>query len=173
MIKFILKNIDNFINFFLKKYVDSMPIRFVKLISFYYTNAIIRKIYLKKLGFIMGEGSYSNLGLHFTPNEDYSPCVIIGKNVSIGPGVTFLPNSEPNNSELLKNNSYVKNNLIKKNTQIFVEDDVWLGANCVLMPGITIKRGSIIGAGAIVTKNTEEFCTYAGVPAKKIRNYIK
>lgn len=39
--------------------------------------------------------------------------------------------------------------------------------------GITIKRGSIIGAGAIVTKNTEEFCTYAGVPAKKIRNYIK
>lgn len=146
----------------MKKYVDSMPIRFVKLISFYYTNAIIRKIYLKKLGFIMGEGSYSNLGLHFTPNEDYSPCVIIGKNVSIGPGVTFLPNSEPNNSELLKNNSYVKNNLIKKNTQIFV-----------LMPGITIKRGSIIGAGAIVTKNTEEFCTYAGVPAKKIRNYIK
>lgn len=113
MIKFFLKNIDNFINFFLKKYVDSMPIRFVKLISFYYTNAIIRKIYLKKLGFIMGEGSYSNLGLHFTPNEDYSPCVIIGKNVSIGPGVTFLPNSEPNNSELLKNNPYVKNNLIK------------------------------------------------------------
>lgn len=41
------------------------------------------------------------------------------------------------------------------------------------MPGITIKRGSITGAGAIVTKNTEEFCTYAGVPAKKIRNYIK
>lgn len=171
MSKKFLFSLSSFIDKFLEKNIDNMPMVFIKLIAYYYTNAKIRKIYLKKLGFIMGEGTYSNLFLNFTPNDDFSPSVIIGKNVSIGPNVTFLPNSEPNNSEVLKNIDYVKNNLIKTNTVISVEDDVWLGAGCIIMPNVTIKKGTIVGAGSVVLEDTEEFCTYAGVPAKKIKNY--
>lgn len=49
-----------------------------------------------------------------------------------------------------------------------VEDDVWIGANATIMPGIVVMNGSIIAAGAVLTKNTEKFGIYAGVPAVKI-----
>lgn len=169
----ILVFLDKCIYNFLQKNVNIMPTRFVKAIAFFYPNAIIRKIYLKKLGFILGENSFTNLGLCFTPNDDFSPCVCIGNNVSIGPNVTFIPNSEPNNSTILKENDYVKNRLIKKETIITIEDDVWIGAGAIIMPRVTIKKGSIIGAGAVVLTDTEEFSTYAGVPAKKIKTIIK
>ena len=170
MMKKILAMIDKFINAFLIKYVDVMPMRFVKKVAYYYTDAIVRKLYLKRLGVIMGEGSFSNLGLNVTTNEDFSTSVLIGKNVSIATNVTFIPNSLPNNSKLLMENAYIKNNLIKQNQIITVEDDVWIGANVVIMPGVTLKKGCVIGAGAVVLKDTEPFSIYAGVPAKKIRN---
>lgn len=169
MIEMLLNVFDNAINSFLEKNVKLMPMRFVKMIAYYYPNAKIRKEYLKRLGFIMGEGSYSNLGLSFVMNEDWSPSVIVGKNVSIAPNVTFIPNSSPNNSQLLKDNSYVKEKLIKNNAIITVEDDVWIGANVVVMPGVTIKKGSVIGAGAVLLHDTEPFSIYAGVPAMMIR----
>lgn len=168
-----LFSLNDFLDKFLEKNVDNMPMGFTKLIAYYYTNAKIRKIYLKKLGFMMGDGTYSNLGLTFIPNDDLSPSVLIGNNVSIGPNVTFIANSEPNNSNLLKNIDYIKENLIHTNNinSIIIEDDVWLGAGCIIMPNVRIKKGSIIGAGAVVLNDTEEFCTYAGTPAKKIRCY--
>lgn len=51
---------------------------------------------------------------------------------------------------------------------IIIEDDVWIGANSTVLDGVTIKRGCVIGAGSVVTKNTKEYGIYAGVPAKKI-----
>ena len=173
MVNKLLVFLDNLLNEFLQNNVNIMPVRFTKFIALFWPNAIIRKLYLKKLGFILGENSYTNFGLAFTPNDDFTPSVITGKNVSIGPSVTFVSNSEPNNSYLLKENEYVKNNLIKKQSVITLEDDVWLGAGCIIMPGVTVKKGSIIGAGAVVMNDTEEFCTYAGVPAKRIKNYTE
>ncbi len=173
LISHLLVFFDNFINNFLQKNVNIMPIRLVKSIAFVYPSAVIRKLYLKRLGFILGENSFASPGMNFTPNDDFSPSVIIGKNVSIGPNVTFLPNSRPNNSEILQNNDYVKNNLIRTKATIHIEDDVWIGAGSIIMPGVTVKRGSIIGSGAVVLRDTEEFCIYAGVPARKIRDIKK
>ena len=170
MIKQFLIFLDKFFNKFLTKNVSIMPIRFVKLIAYYYPDAKIRKEYLKRLGFVMDEGSYSNLGLNFVMNDDLSPSVIVGKNVSIAPNVTFVPNSEPNNSDILKNNQYVKENLIRHNAKIIVKDDTWIGAGAVIMPGVTIEKNCIIGAGAVVLRDTEPYSIYAGVPAKKIRD---
>lgn len=51
-----------------------------------------------------------------------------------------------------------------------IEDDVWIGYGAIIMSGIRIAKGSIIAAGAIVTKNTEPYSIYAGIPAKKIAN---
>ena len=52
---------------------------------------------------------------------------------------------------------------------IVLEDDVWLAAGCRVLDGCTLGRGSIIGAGAVVTSDTEPFGIYVGVPARKIR----
>ena len=45
---------------------------------------------------------------------------------------------------------------------------VWIGANCTLLPGVTIGDNAIIAAGAVVTKDVEENTIVGGVPAKKI-----
>lgn len=53
---------------------------------------------------------------------------------------------------------------------IVLEDDVWLGANASVPPGTTIARGCVIGAGAVVTHDTEPYGIYVGVPARRIRD---
>ena len=54
-----------------------------------------------------------------------------------------------------------------------IEDDVSLGANSVLLPGITLKRGTIVGAGSVVTKNTNENDIVIGNPAKLLKKKPK
>lgn len=50
-----------------------------------------------------------------------------------------------------------------------VSDDVWIGLRVTVMPGLFISKGTIIGAGAVVTKSTEPYGVYGGVPARLIR----
>lgn len=51
---------------------------------------------------------------------------------------------------------------------IVIEDDVWMGTHCVVLPGITIGRGAVVGAGSVVTKDVSSMSIVAGVPAKSI-----
>lgn len=51
---------------------------------------------------------------------------------------------------------------------IVIEDDVWIGTHAVILDGVRIGTGSVIAAGAVVTKNVEPFSIMAGVPAKKV-----
>lgn len=48
---------------------------------------------------------------------------------------------------------------------IKIEDDVWIGANCFIMKGVTIGQGSIVGAGSVVISEVKPFSIYAGNPA--------
>lgn len=52
--------------------------------------------------------------------------------------------------------------------QIIIENDVWIGANCVITPDVHIGQGAIIGAGAVVTHDVVPFAIVAGVPAREI-----
>jgi maltose O-acetyltransferase len=52
---------------------------------------------------------------------------------------------------------------------ITIEDDVWLGANVVVLPNVKIGRGAIVGANAVVTKDVEAYSIVGGVPAKLIK----
>lgn len=51
---------------------------------------------------------------------------------------------------------------------ITIEAYAWLGPRVIVLPGVTVARGCVIGAGAVVTRDTEPFGLYAGVPARRI-----
>lgn len=52
--------------------------------------------------------------------------------------------------------------------EIIIEDDVWIGSNAVITSGVTLSKGTVVGAGAVVTKSTEPYSIVGGVPARKI-----
>jgi acetyltransferase-like isoleucine patch superfamily enzyme len=92
--------------------------------------------------------------------------IIIGNNVLIGPNsVLRASDHRYSRAELIKNQGHVCGKII-------IEDDVWLGANVVVLKDVIIRKGSIIGAGSVVTKSTEEYSINVGVPAKKISERI-
>ena len=54
--------------------------------------------------------------------------------------------------------------------KVTIANDVWIGAGCIILPGVNIGEGAIVAAGSIVTKNVEPFSMVAGVPARLIKN---
>ena len=160
---FILNSIDALLYKVLMRLVDQMPMRGVKFISYFYPDARVRKAYLRRLGVEMGENTFANFGLiHIGNNSEIS--VFIGNNVSIAANLTLVSESSPNNSKLLSNNPYISENLYKIG-KIHIEDDVWIGANVTILPGVRIGRGSIIGACSLVNKDIPAGTVSFGIPA--------
>ena len=52
---------------------------------------------------------------------------------------------------------------------VCIQDNVWIGAGCVVLPGVTIHEGAVVAAGAVVTKSIPVFELWGGVPAKCLR----
>lgn len=52
---------------------------------------------------------------------------------------------------------------------ITIEDDVWVGANSIILPGVKLARGCVVAAGSVVTKNVEKNTIVAGNPAKFLK----
>lgn len=144
-----------------------MPQRLVKFIANFYTDARVRVFYWEKLGIHFAEGSFPNLGLKLVPNSN-EVCVYIGKNVSLAPNIIFICHSSANNGVEINTYPYVQS--ITKEANITVEDDVWIGANVTILPGVTVGKCSVIGAGSVVLNNIEPYGVYVGVPAKKIND---
>ena len=89
--------------------------------------------------------------------------IIIGKNVLIGPNVVV----RSNNHNYQDTSTPIINQGMTKGV-IIIEDDVWISSNCVILPNCTIGEGSIVAAGAVVTKDIEPYSIVGGIPAKKI-----
>lgn len=91
--------------------------------------------------------------------------VTIGKDVLMGPDVVIMTSThgfeEKEVPINLQNEPPIR--------PVFIGDDVWIGTRVVIMPGVSIERGAVIGAGAIVTKDVPAFAIVGGVPAKIIR----
>ncbi|HAA1533678.1 hypothetical protein AJY51_08540 [Campylobacter jejuni] len=171
--KYFLEYLDQFIYNFLYKNVGIMPIRLCKFIAVYYPDARIRKLYWERMGVQFGKNSFANIGLNIIFNRIENIKVFIGNNVSIARDCTLIVDSGPCNNSFLLDCEYVKNKLIHDgDAKIIIEDDVWIGANVTIMPNVKIKKGSIIGACSLVTKDTEEYTIYAGTPAKKIKKIL-
>lgn len=115
-------------------------------------------------------GDYSSIGR-------YSKIVHtdIGKYCAISWDTTINAISHPYNNLSISAIAYVPyvGNFVKerkqKHQKVIIKNDVWIGANSVIMPGITIGNGAIIGAGAVVTKDVPDYAIVAGVPAKIIK----
>ncbi|MDY0051616.1 MAG: acyltransferase [Aliarcobacter sp.] len=89
--------------------------------------------------------------------------VFIGTNVLIGPNVQIISYTH----NFKDKNMTIKEQGIEKKS-IIIEDDVWIGASAIILAGITIARGSVIGANCVITKDTEPFSINVGIPSKKI-----
>jgi acetyltransferase-like isoleucine patch superfamily enzyme len=89
----------------------------------------------------------------------------IGKNVGLGPGCRILGSAhtgEPVDRPIIETDLSV--------APVRIEDDADIGINAVILPGVTVGRGAIVGAGAVVTSDVPAFAVVAGVPARFIRS---
>lgn len=84
----------------------------------------------------------------------------IGENVMFGPGVTVVSSGHPVEPELRRNAS---------NRKVVIEDNVWVGANATILPGVTVGRNSVVGACSVVTKDVPPNTVVIGNPAKVYR----
>tara|TARA_B100001250_G_scaffold408900_1_gene432161 strand:+ start:630 stop:1235 length:606 start_codon:yes stop_codon:yes gene_type:complete len=87
----------------------------------------------------------------------------IGNNVLIGPNVVIR-----SNNHCFSNPDVPITNQGMNKGEIIIEDDVWIASNSVVLPECRIGRGSIVAAGAVVTKDVPPFTVVGGYPAKSI-----
>ena len=101
-------------------------------------------------------GDHSRIGLHCTV---IGP-VRIGSHVNLAQGITVSAlNHNFNDTDKTIDSQGVSTK------EVVIEDDVWIGANAVILPGVTIGNHSVIAAGAVVTKSIPPHSLAAGVPA--------
>lgn len=87
----------------------------------------------------------------------------VGRNVLIGPGVIFVDNDHG-----FSTRSIPIGKQLGILAPIVVGDDVWIGANAVILKGVEVGTGAIIAAGAVVRHSVPEYEIWGGVPARKI-----
>ncbi|KKH16919.1 acyltransferase [Methanosarcina mazei] len=105
-------------------------------------------------------GNNSGLGINSIVEK-----ATIGNNVMMGRDVIIMSNShkyEDCNVPMIFQG-------IKPVKEVIIGDDVWIGHRVIILPGVKIGKGSIIGAGAVVTKDVPDYAIVGGVPAKIIR----
>lgn len=135
----------------------------------------VRHLYLRKiLRITIGKHTSIHMGCFFTGNNIFignntvinRKCffdgrvskLIIGNNVSISPEVYILTMSHQTQSEKFETLS----------KGVIIEDYVWVGTRAMILPGVTIKKGAVIGAMSLVTKTIPSFSIAAGIPAAPI-----
>lgn len=142
-----------------------MPGSIAKSVAWYYPYAPVRKAYLERFGVVMGEGTMANVGL--IPITGGDSRAIIGRNVSIVPNVTLVLSFAPNNGTELPEHRYVIDRLVK-HEDIIIRDEAWIGAGVTILPGVTVGRCAVVGAGCVLTRDAEYYGIYAGVPGRKV-----
>lgn len=92
--------------------------------------------------------------------------IAIGNNVMMGPCVKmFVRNHDFSRTDIPMNMQG-----FSPARPIVIGDDVWIGANVIILPGVSIGTGCIIGAGSVVTKSIPDYSVAAGNPARIIKN---
>ncbi len=138
--------------------------RLFKTIAKHVPGNYLRVGLFRACGFQIGDGVY--IGEDMIVAEilaDNSDKLIIGDRVAVGPRVTFVTSSDPNQSRISP--TYVK----PVRGRIVVGKDAWIGTGAIILPNVTIGEQAIVGAGAVVTKDVPFRAVVAGVPARILR----
>ena len=106
-----------------------------------------------------GRGGMINAGCYFENREE----IHLGKNVFIGPQVLIGTSSHELGLAEQRAGKYA-------GAPVAIGDGCWIGARAIILPGVTVARGCVIAAGAVVTRSTEPDGLYAGVPAVRRRD---
>ncbi|WP_447554475.1 sugar O-acetyltransferase [Vreelandella sp. EE22] len=106
-----------------------------------------------------GEGSFANFGLMAL---DVAP-ITIGRDVQIGPNVQLLTPTHPLDAPSRRNK-------LEAGAPIVIHDNVWLGGGVIVLAGVTIGENSVIGAGAVVTRDIPANVLAVGNPARIVRH---
>nr|WP_179117328.1 CatB-related O-acetyltransferase [Clostridium beijerinckii] len=126
--------------------------------------------------------SVINTGIDYTISNGYAAHNLqIGQFVSVAVGVEFCMNINHNYfnlstgvSDLFENNSHKENvERHKQKGQIIIQNDVWLGHNSTIMPGVTIHNGAVVAANSHVVKDVPPYAIVGGNPAKVIKYRFK
>ncbi|WP_155287138.1 sugar O-acetyltransferase [Lacticaseibacillus zhaodongensis] len=111
-------------------------------------------------------GSHIRVGANFYCNVNAifldTSWITIGNNVKIGPRVNLLTAGHPIDAA-------VRVSLLEFAEPIAIGDNTWLGGNVTVLPGVTIGSNSVIGAGAVVTKDIPSGVVAVGNPARVLR----
>jgi virginiamycin A acetyltransferase len=90
----------------------------------------------------------------------------IGNHVAIAPGTSIVP---ANHAFTRRDVPIVQQGFMPARGGVVIEDDVWIGANCVLLDGAQIRRGAIVAAGSVVTGEVAAFSIWGGAPARLLK----
>ena len=118
-----------------------------------------------QMGSILSIGDDVKLNIGVIINSDCGGIVKIGNDVLIGPYAIIRPSGHiyENADNLIRHQGHKKGVII-------IEDDVWIGASAVIIGNVTIGKGAIVGAGAVVTKDVLPMSVVGGVPDKFIKS---
>lgn len=105
-----------------------------------------------------GNGVYANFNLTMVDDCD----IFVGNNVMFGPNVTLSAGTHPIHPEL-------RSKQAQYNIPIHIGNNVWIGANSVILPGVNIGDNSVIGAGSVVTKDIPSNVVAVGNPCRVLR----
>ncbi len=108
---------------------------------------------------VVGDRVFIGAGCEFNIHEK----IVIGEQAMISAGCRFIDTDHG-----FADRSVPMYGQMCRKAPIEIGADVWLGANAVILRGVTIGRGAIVAAGAVVTKPIPEFEIWGGVPARKI-----
>jgi len=121
----------------------------------------IRIFFLRLCGYSIGRDVF--IGEDLIISDDlHDKNVIIGDRASIAPRVTLVTSSGPNSSRIQPYVTVVSG-------CVRIEQDAWIGAGSIILPNITIGKGAVVGAGAVVTKDVPPYTVVVGVPANAIK----
>lgn len=133
---------------------------------------LLVSFYLTKCGKNLRVKSGAEIAPHCSVGENSelgTRCLIqsnttIGNNVIMGPDIKiYTRNHRANDINIpiqLQGKEFYKTK---------IGNDVWIGANAIILPGVIVNNHSIIAAGAVVTKDVAEYCVFGGSPAKLIK----
>lgn len=144
---------------------------------------------LIKSNYMRIQGAKIGKNITYYPGIKINPCInlVLGDNVDLAWGVIITTGGrvEIGDRSLIGYRTIISsaNHIIPPNKEkifysghepkkVIIENDVWIGGNCVITAGVVIGEGAVVAAGSVVTKDVLPFTVVGGVPAKFIKNRI-